>query len=230
MARTLISPQKKELVYVRNFTNRLLHWLMFFSVMVLLPTGYYIGSPTAFFGQGEAYQAFVMADIRLYHFYAAMTLDISIMLRFYLAFFSLYHRDWNELLPLPSNIAGAIRIVKNYFTFDKPPFFRHVDPFDGLLFLLLHLFMVLQLVTGFHLYVHALPPDYWWSELIHLGTDWIGWVLGSDQMVRLVHHMMLWIMISGIIIHVYIQVAKTIIWQDGHIGSIVGGYKYKDVD
>ncbi len=225
---TLISPQRKELVYVRNFSNRALHWLMFFSVMVLLPTGYYIGHPTAFYGQGEAYDSYVMGYIRLAHFFAAMTLDISIMVRFYLAFFSLYHRDWKEVMPTPKNIKGAIQVATCYMTFKKPSFYRHVDPFDGLLFLLLHLLMVLQLVTGFQMYVHALPADYWWSTLIHLGTDWSLWVLGSDQMVRLTHHLILWVMIAGIIFHIYIQVAKTIIWRDGHIGSIVGGYKFRD--
>ncbi|MBI5815018.1 MAG: Ni/Fe-hydrogenase, b-type cytochrome subunit [Nitrospinae bacterium] len=229
MARAGIYPQKKNLVYVRNFTNRLLHWTMFFSVMVLLPTGYYIGNPTALFGHGEAYNQFIMADIRVYHFFAAMALDISIMLRFYLAFFSMYHRDWFEVLPIPSRIIGAIQIARSYLTFKKPPFYRHVDPLDGLTFLCLHLFMVLQLVTGFHLYAHALPGNYWWSRLIHLGTDWVVPVFGSDQAVRNVHHLMLWITIAGIIMHVYIQVIKTIIWRDGHISAIVGGYKYRDV-
>lgn len=230
MAHQGIAPQKKRLVYVRNFTNRLLHWTMFFAVMVLLVTGYYIGHPTAVYGQGEPYQAITMANIRFYHFIGAMFLDIAIMLRFYLAFFSLYHRDWFEVLPFPSRIIGAIQVIKSYFTFIKPPFYRHVDPFDGLLFLALHLFMVLQLLTGFQLYVHALGQEYWWAQVIHLGTDWIRVVLGGDQYVRLAHHMMLWIMISGIIVHVYIQVAKTIIWQDGHIAAIVGGYKYQDVE
>ncbi len=214
---------------MRNFTNRLLHWTMFFAVMVLLPTGYYIGNPTAVYGQGEPVQAFVMADIRLYHFYAAMALDVAIMIRFYLAFFSVYHRDWYEIIPTPANIYGALKVIGSYITFKKPPFFRHTDPFDGFMFLTLHLFMVLQLVTGFQLYVHALPGDYWFAQLIHMGTDWITWLLGSDQTVRLVHHMMLWIMIAGIIVHVYIQVIKTVIWRDGHISTIIGGYKYRDV-
>ncbi len=230
MATRVISEQKKELVYVRNFTNRLLHWIMFFSVIVLLATGYYIGNPTALYGQGEPWQAYTMGNIRLYHFYAAMMLDISIMIRFYLAFFSLYHRDWYEILPTPSNIMGAFRVMKSYITFSKPPFYRHVDPFDGLLFLALHLFMVLQLLTGFQLFVQGLPREYWWSKLIHLGTDWVVWLFGSDQAVRLVHHSMLWIMIVGIMIHIYIQITKTIVWRDGHITSIVGGYKYRDVE
>jgi len=120
-------------------------------------------------------------------------------------------------------------VAKCYFTFKKPPFYKHFDPFDGLLFLVLILLMVLQLLTGFHIYVLALPEDYWWAKLIHLFTDWVGWVFGSLQNVRLVHHVTEWIMLAGIIVHVYLQVTKTIIWQDGHIGQIVGGYKYRDI-
>ncbi len=229
MTHTGVSPQKKEIVYVRNATNRLLHWIMFFSVMVLLVTGYYIGDPTLILGKGEAYDTAVMADIRLIHFIGAMFLDVSIMVRFYLAFFSMYHRDWVELMPTPGRVVGAAKIATSYFTFKKPPFYLHVDPLDGLTFLTLHLFMALQLMTGFTLYVHALPMDWWWTQLLHVMTDPLTDLFGGDQNVRLTHHMMLWIMIAGIIFHVYLQVAKTIIWRDGHIAAIFGGYKYRDV-
>ncbi len=230
MAVREISPQKKVLVYTRNFTNRLIHWATFFSVLVLMITGYYIGEPTAVYGQGEAYNQFIMADIRYYHFLAAMVLDVSLMIWFYLAFMSLHHRYWKEMLPLPGTIKGAAEVAKSYLTFKKPPFYAHFDPFDGLLFMVLILFMVMQMLTGFQLYVQALPADYWWSELIHVTTDWVSALLGGSQHVRLVHHIMQWIMVAGIIIHVYLQIAKTIIWQDGHIGQIVGGYKFRDVE
>ncbi|HEB73424.1 MAG TPA: Ni/Fe-hydrogenase, b-type cytochrome subunit [Nitrospirae bacterium] len=229
MAQIHISPQKKALVYTRNFTNRLIHWTTFFSVITLLITGYYIGEPTAVYGQGEAYNTFVMADIRYYHFIAAMVLDVSLMVWFYLAFFSMSHRYWRQMLPTPKNIKEAMEVKKSYFTFKKPKFYSHFDPFDGLLFLALILFMVMQMVTGFQLYVEGLPQNYWWAQIIHLATDWVEWVFGSHQNVRLVHHLMEWIMVSGIIVHIYLQVTKTIIWQDGHIGQMVGGYKYKDI-
>ncbi|MGK7346145.1 MAG: Ni/Fe-hydrogenase, b-type cytochrome subunit [Candidatus Nitrospinota bacterium M3_3B_026] len=225
----LISPQKKQLVVTRNFTNRLIHWITFFAVIDLMVTGYYIGEPTAVYGKGEAYQATVMADIRYLHFLGAMVLDVALMVWVYLAFMSVYHRYWRDMLPTPATLWGALRVLKCYFTFEKPPFYRRFDPLDGLLFLLLILLMALQMVTGFQLYVHALAPDYWWAQLIRATTDWVTWLFGSDQNVRLVHHMTQWIMLAGIIVHVYLQVTKTIIWQDGHIGQIVGGYKYRDI-
>jgi Ni/Fe-hydrogenase 1 B-type cytochrome subunit len=120
--------------------------------------------------------------------------------------------------------------LRCYFTFKKPPFYRHFDPFDGLLFFLLVGLMAFQLLSGLHLFAHAHPPDYWWAQVIHMSTDWLVWLLGGTQQVRLYHHMVEWIMIAGVIFHVYLQVAKTVIWQDGHIGQMFGGYKYKDVD
>lgn len=225
-----ISPQRKTLVYTRNFTNRLIHWVTFFSVVVLMVTGYYIGEPTAVYGYGEAYDAFTMAYIRYFHFLAAMALDVALMVWLYLAFFSLFHRYWRDMVPTPSTLWGALRVTQSYFTFRKPPFYPRFDPLDGLLFLVLIVLMALQMITGFHLYVQGLGPDYWWAQLIHWGTDWIVPLFGGSQNVRLVHHVMQWVMLAGIIVHVYLQVAKTIIWQDGHIGQIVGGYKFRDVD
>lgn len=219
----------KRVVHVRNITNRVLHWLMFFSVMELLVTGYYIGNPILVYGQGEAYQATIMADIRYYHFVGAMVLDVSILIRVYLSFFSLYHRDWYELMPTPGNLKGAWGIMMSYITFKRPPFFRHVDPFDGMMFLALQLFMVLQLFTGFQIYAHGLAPDYWWTQFIHLTTDWTVWAFGSLQHVRMVHHIMEWIVIAGIIVHVYIQIMKSVVWEDGHLSAIFGGYKYTNV-
>ena len=229
MARLGISPQKKALVYTRNFTNRLIHWVVFFSVIVLMVTGYYIGEPTAVYGHGEAYNEFVMAQIRLYHFYAAMVLDVSLIVWLYLAFFSRHVTYWREMIPTPTSVRGAIEVAKCYFTFKKPPFYKHFDPLDGLLFLVLILLMALQLLTGLHLYALALPNDYWWAQLIHISTNWLVWLLGGSPNVRVVHHITEWIMLAGIIVHVYLQVTKTIIWQDGHIGQMVGGYKYKDI-
>ncbi|MBI5186397.1 MAG: cytochrome b/b6 domain-containing protein [Nitrospinae bacterium] len=231
MASIIPTPKiPKQVVRVRNATNRVLHWLVFFAVIDLLITGYYIGNPILAYGQGEAYQATIMADIRFYHFIGAMVLDICIMLRVYLAFFSLYHRDWHELMPTPGNLKGAFGIIKSYLTFRKPPFFRYVDPFDGMMFLVLQLLMALQLFTGFQIYVHGLAPDYWWARVIHFGTDWTLWAFGSAQHVRMVHHLVQWIVVSGIILHVYIQVIKTVIWEDGHISAIFGGYKYKNME
>lgn len=224
-----ISPQKKELVYTRNFTNRLIHWITFFAVLDLMITGYYIGKPTAIYGQGEPYNTFIMADIRYYHFLGAMALDVVLMVWAYLAFMSIHHAYWKEMIPTPRVLRDAYCVMKSYFTYIKPPFYRHFDPFDGLMFLLLIMLIAFQLLTGFQLYVEGLPQDYWWSKLIHLTTDWVEWVLGSPQKVRLAHHIFQWIMLSGIIVHVYLQVTKTIIWRDGHIGQIVGGYKYRDV-
>ncbi|MDH4183736.1 MAG: cytochrome b/b6 domain-containing protein [Nitrospinota bacterium] len=225
-----ISGQKKVLVYTRNFSNRLIHWVTFFAVIDLLITGYYIGYPTAIYGYGEAFDQFTMAYIRYLHFLGAMVLDITLAIWFYLAFFSIYHKYWKDMIPTVSTIFGAIRVARCYFTFEKPPFYRRFDPLDGILFLVLIIFMVIQMLSGFHLYVQGLPPDYWWARLIHLGTDWLVWVACGSQNVRLLHHMMEWIMVAGIIVHVYLQVAKTIMWQDGHIVQIVGGYKYRDVD
>lgn len=225
-----ISGKKKQLVYTRNFTNRLIHWIIFFSVIVLMVTGYYIGEPVAIYGIGEPYRLFPMANIRLIHFVAAMFLDISLMVWVYLAFFSWHHKYYRELVPSIEVIKESWVVLKCYFNFKKPPFYPRFDPLDGLLFFFLNVVMVIQMLTGFQLYVMALPESYWWANIIHLTTDWVTWLFGNSQNVRIYHHLMQWIMLAGVIVHVYLQVTKTILWKDGHIGQIVGGYKYRDVD
>ncbi|MFW2331487.1 MAG: Ni/Fe-hydrogenase, b-type cytochrome subunit [Nitrospinota bacterium] len=229
MAKSWISPQKRQIFFVRNVTTRVIHWVMFVAITILMLTGYYIGDPTFFYGQGEAYNQTVMADIRLIHFVAAIVMSVSLLLRLYLAFFSNFNRDWFELMPTKDRLTGAKDIFKSYFNFKTPPFYYHTDPLDGLIFLAFFIIGMLQIGTGFALYAAGLSLDYWWGSLLRIATLPIYWILGTDQNIRLVHHLFLWVMLGGVITHVYMQVAKTLIWRDGHIAAIFGGFKFRNV-
>lgn len=224
-----ISPQKKKIYHVRNATSRIIHWIVFVAVSVLILTGYYIGNPTFFYGDGEAFDSYVMGYVRLTHYLAAMALTIATLLRIYLAFFSRFNRDWIEMIPTPTRLRGAALVARSYFDFRAPPFYLHIDPLDGLFFLLFLLLSLIQIGSGFALYLHALPIGYWWGDLLRVVTRPIHWMLGSDQNIRFTHHINMWIMLAGVIAHVYMQVTKTIIWRDGHIASIFGGFKFRNV-
>jgi Ni/Fe-hydrogenase 1 B-type cytochrome subunit len=220
-----------EIVQARTKTVIVIHWLVALSTVVLVFTGLYIANPFLIFGQGEAYQTFMMAKVRFIHFAAAIVLDISFLVRLYLAFFSTFKCDACEVLPTPRNFKEAFEQIKYFWTFkgqDKE--FHIVEPLDGLLFFGLHLVLVLQLFTGFAIYVSGIDLYtnglwYVWAAFLHILTDWTLYVFGGLSGVRLVHHFTTWLIITGAFIHIYIQIWKTVKLKRGHITSIIGGYK-----
>jgi Ni/Fe-hydrogenase 1 B-type cytochrome subunit len=219
-----------EMVRVKSGTVRALHWIIFFATADLLLTGFYIGNPVLLGGVGEAYQTFVMAKIRLLHFSGAIVLDVAFLLRLYLAFFSTFHNDWREVLPTPKNVGNAWDTFCYYWTFKgRLKEYRWVDPLDGLTFFALHLILVAQLFTGFALYAPGIELSSgmigMWAKTLHLLTDWTVWLFGGLPGVRVVHHLTLWIMVSGVLLHVYMQVWKTIKLRRADISAIVSGFK-----
>ncbi len=219
-----------EMVKVKTGTVRFLHWVVFFSTVTLVFTGLYIADPFWMFGQGEAYQTFVMAKIRLIHFLAATFLDIAFLLRLYIAFFSYFHKDFREVIPTPHNLKEAGKTWKYYWKLEGPQKdYRWVDPFDGMTFHLLHLVLLTQIATGFALYVSPieLAGGWWglWADFLHWTTDWTLWLFGGLTGVRVVHHITTWIVVSGALLHIYLQVWKTIKLKRADISAIINGYK-----
>ncbi len=211
-------------VRTRSIFACLLHWILFTSVVVLTLTGLYIGYPSYFYGQGEAWQASTMADIRTYHLYAALALIFSIFTRMYLAFTKSCNRDMKQFLPTPKNIIGALRLAKFFITFKGPhKHYRFVNPLGGIGIFTMSILFLVQIFTGLALYLPGANPDSWW---------WAIWIqpvaenlLGGLQGVRLIHHIAMYILAAVVIIHVYMQIWKTSMYTESDISSIISGYK-----
>ncbi len=221
---------QKELIYVYDNTMRLVHWVRFFVILALSVTGYYIYNPFFWGSPGEAVNTFTMANMRFLHFLSAICFDVVLMIGVYLIFFSTYHAHWRRMIPSPKNIKEGWINFKYYWTLKGESInCRWIEPVDGFMFLLFHILFVHIMITGFALYVTAYHASWWWPNLIHLGTDWIYWIHSDLQGIRFWHHFDLWCIITLFILHIYLQVWKTIKLQNGNIASIFGGYRYRDI-
>jgi hypothetical protein len=81
------SPEDKitlEKVYVWELPVRLTHWVVFFSILVLV-TGYYIGNPFISV-PGAATNHFVMGWARAVDMYASIIFVLAVLVRFYWLF------------------------------------------------------------------------------------------------------------------------------------------------
>ncbi|MDA9537092.1 Ni/Fe hydrogenase 1 b-type cytochrome subunit, partial [Bradyrhizobium sp. CCBAU 21362] len=77
-------------VYVYEAPVRICHWVNALSILILMVTGYLIGTPLPSV-QGEASASFVMGYIRFAHFSAGQVLAVFFLARILWAFVGNHH-------------------------------------------------------------------------------------------------------------------------------------------
>jgi len=223
---------------------RLNHWVVAFSMIGAIVTGFYIGHPYyQSFIADPAVSKYVMAWNRWIHFMIAIIFDVSSIVIAYLYFFSRFEKPYKKLIPNTQNITEFKEVVLNLVTFNRRKKFdsTHTDSFNTVFFLVFHLMLAWMLLTGLQLYVHGLASGLssignWWPWMLHLATDWTipvsNFLIGSASAtpcvmdVRISHHITMWLIIVWIVFHIYYQVWRTIFWKEGDIGIVVSGSKF----
>ena len=132
-------------------TWRIIHWVQALSVVVCFITGLFIAKPFIQSNSNYLAQPFqLMAWARALHFYGAMILDTSMILIAYLYLFSRSHRDITDLRPTPEHRTAFKEAALNFITFNRRRRFDTTkrDPLLAVMFVLLHLLLLLQALTG----------------------------------------------------------------------------------
>jgi len=227
---------------------RAIHWVNFFSMIVAIATGLYIGHPYyQSFIADPAVDKYVMAWNRWGHFMVAIIFDVTSIVVAYLYFFSRFEQPWKKVVPTKQNIQEFFAVLKNLLTLNRSKEFdsSHADSFNTVYFTIFHLLLAWMLLTGLQLYVHGLESGEssigaWWPWMLHVATDWTipvsGWINGtasgmaSLMDVRITHHYTMWFIIVWVVFHIYYQVWRTIYWREGDIAIAFGGEKFVKED
>ncbi|RZD16034.1 MAG: Ni/Fe hydrogenase [Candidatus Acididesulfobacter guangdongensis] len=235
-----------KVVHRMTVIKRIIHWTLFLSIINQIITGMYIAYPFLIFGKtptqadspisgvlnsGETYQAFIMTWMREFHFIGAVLIDVSFFAWVYLAFFSTKEPLYKSFLPFGNKINEMYKMIKHYFTLkNKPKTGKYQDPLNAIIFTFFHLLLLLQMATGFQMYVASFTGTSavgaWWPAMLHICTDWTLWVFGGLTGVTLTHLFITWLIIIFIFYHIYIEVWRSIVWKEGDILIPFGGYKY----
>ena len=215
-------------VFRRTGWWRMFHWANALSIVACTLTGIYIANP--FFTADIPEQ---MAWFRAFHLYAAVVLDVSVLALAYLYFFSRVDPGAKVILPTRSNLIslqeGFLNLVlcnrRKRFDSSRP------DSWNGAWFSILHLLVLFQAITGFQLYVESESSGSssigsWWPSLLHTTTDWTLSVFGSAGGVRTVHLITMYFIIAWAFCHIYYEIWRTVVWREGDIGIVFGGYKF----
>jgi len=215
---------KLVIKYVWEIPVRVTHWLNVLLILTLSVTGYLIGNPHTF---AQHTSQFVMGWIRFIHFTCAYTFAIGLAVRIYWSFVGNRYSSWRTFFPwvTPDGRRKIWATFKYYSFFSRR--LPHVVGHNALAATAYSVVMslyLLMVITGFFLYAEHSNRG-----ILHAMFGWIGAIV-SNQSIRLVHHMGMWLLLGFAIHHVYSSWLMDIKERGGIISSMFSGYKSVEED
>jgi Ni/Fe-hydrogenase 1 B-type cytochrome subunit len=210
-------------VYVWQLPVRFYHWINALSIVVLVVTGYLIGSPPALQSGSEASFGYWFGTVRFVHFLAAFIFFFNFVYRIYWGFVGNRYARWNNFIPYRKEQFQEVKDVLKVDIFQ-----RSVQPLEsvghnamaGITYFISFIAFLFQCITGFGMYAAmskaALPALF----------AWIVPLMGGDFAVRQLHHVMMWFFILFSMVHVYLVFYHDYIEARGVTSSMVGGWKF----
>ena len=188
-------------VYLWGWPIRITHWLSVASIILLIVTGFYIGAPY-FITSGEASSHYLMGTMRFQR---------------WAALFPVRPRDW-------INLWKQVQAYLMIHPEGAPSYLGH-NPLQQLSYTALYACAIIEIVTGFTLYGQYLPGRGWYLLL-----DWVGDVMGGLPIVRFIHHVLTWVFLVFIPVHIYLALRADLLEHTGTISSIVSGGRFVRTD
>lgn len=209
---------KEELVKDWSLGYILEHWIRVVAIAVLVFTGIYIHTPFIAGGPNST----IMASMRFFHFVAAYTVVLGLVVRVYMAFKSTFDADWKDF-SITENLKN-IPDVLGYYLFIKGSHrdYRRYNPLQALAYLFTGFVIIFTAFTGAAIY-HGRPFLIFPMESFR----WVNNLLGGESYTRIWHILAMWYFIVFVLIHVYLAITISMINKDRTLTSIFTGYKLK---
>ena len=216
-------------IYVYEAPLRLWHWINALCIVLLCVTGYFIGSPLPTM-PGEASDHFLMGYIRFVHFAAAYVFAVGFLFRIYWAFAGNEHARQIFMPPIFDGKwwSDVLYEWKWYFFLVKEP--KKYIGHNPLAVLAMHIMFVwgvlFMIVTGFALYGEGTGYDSWQYALF---SSWVIPLFGQSQDVHTWHHLVMWVMIIFMIVHIYAAIREDIMSRQSLVSAMISGWRtFKD--
>lgn len=216
-------------VYLWGWPLRAMHWAAALSLVVLVVTGFYIGKPY-FMTSGQASKHFLMGWMRFLHFLAAGVFVATAIIRLYWMLAGNKFERWRALFPIRrQDWANLYKQVKFYLMIqpEKAPHYLGHNPLQQFSYTGIYVVALLQVVTGFAMYGQSRPGGFWYRLF-----GWVVPLLGGIQVAHFVHHLLTWVFIIFIPIHIYLALRADLLERTGTISSILTGGRFvrSDID
>ena len=208
--------EERVRLYVWQVPVRLTHWVTAACIVILSVTGGYIADPFLIPPGGS-----VMTTIRAIHMAAAFTFLASGVVRTYWLLAGNRWARWSAFIPTSWYQATEVFRQAGFYMFIRkeiPKVLGHNQLAAGA-YLVLFFLLLVETVTGFAL------DGLLGSEPGATGFGWLVGLLGP-QLVRVIHHLSMWLILAIALFHVYSCILGDHIEKNGLLSSIVSGYKF----
>ena len=220
---------RRTSVYVYEAPVRLWHWINAAAIMVLIVTGYLIGSPPPTMVIDEATHQFVFGYIRFAHFAAGMVMTVGFFGRIYWAFVGNSHSKQMFMLPFwrASWWAEVWHEIKWYaFLESKPKKYVGHNPLAQIaMFFFMTVGMTFMIVTGFALYAEGIGQGSVVDTIFGPLRD----AIGNSQVLHQIHHLGMWFILIFMMIHIYAAIREDIMSRQSMVSTMISGTRtFKD--
>lgn len=204
------------------------HWLMALSIFILIPTGFYIYSPITVL-TGETGDKFLMGYMRYVHILFGTILTFVFIWRIYMMFFSRFHADFKDFFAW-TNFRNFWTQIKFYglISEEKPQHTHLYGPLQSLAYGGLIIMWLLIVITG--LVLMGANHDGGIIGAINGPLLWIGNLLGGLGIVRYIHHILTWLFIIFIVVHLYMAFWYDVVFKEGTVSSMISGRVFKRIE
>lgn len=212
----------KIAVYVWEWPVRWFHWVNALAITILVITGLYIGSP---FTVNVDPSVHVMGWVRTIHFITAYVFSVNLLFRLYWMYKGNKYAKSNPLTR--SFWQGVWKTIKHYlFIGELHDSSVGHNPMAQLAYwIFIGLGGLVQIVTGF-----AMQGEPYANTWKGAWLEWLRTLLGSGDAIHYVHHLVAWLIVAFIFIHLYLVFRAEYLENNGEVSSMFSGYKFIEVD
>ncbi len=218
-----VAERGRQSIYVWELPVRLTHWVLFFSILILSGTGYYIGHPFISV-PGPARDHFVMGTARVIHLYTAIAFTIAVLIRvFYWSFAGNRYARLTELIPLSRQRWRSFwdSCLFYWFVRHHPAPYPGHDALAGATYGLLFVIYLVLIATGLAMYTVYAPVDSPFQVFRFLVP-----VFNGLPVAHLIHHICMWVVLILAVTHVYSVFLWAYVEGAGEVDAIFTGYKF----
>jgi Ni/Fe-hydrogenase 1 B-type cytochrome subunit len=225
----LTTVSRQTSVYVYEAPVRMWHWINAAAILVLIVTGYFIGSPPPTMIIGEAYEQFVFGYIRFAHFAAGQVLLIAFLGRIYWAMVGNHHARQMFYVPFwKAEFWSEVWFEIRWYLFlaKEPKKYVGHNPLAQLaMFFFITLGVAFMIFTGFALYAEG-------AQAGSLADTLFGWMHGltwNSQRMHTLHHLGMWWIVIFMVIHIYVAIREDIMSRQSIVSTMISGHRtFKD--
>ncbi|MFK5890621.1 MAG: Ni/Fe-hydrogenase, b-type cytochrome subunit [Flavobacteriaceae bacterium] len=214
-------------IYVWEMPVRFFHWITALSITILVITGFIIANPPAINANVEATNSYWFGYVRAIHFITAYILIANVIFRVYWSFVGNQFANWRNFIPYTKKgIHNILHVLKVdiFLMKDKENKLYNISIGHNYLaafsYFIMALFFILQVMTGL-----ALIADSSSWFLPHM-FKWVSTMFGGDITTRYIHHILTWLFMAFVVIHVYLVIFHDYVEARGEASAMISGFKF----